>query len=35
MALLYMAAKPTHLGVNVDGLANSLHYPMTRGCQTR
>jgi hypothetical protein len=27
---LYMAAKPSHVGVDVDGLACPLHWPM--GC---
>jgi hypothetical protein len=32
---LYMAAKPSHMGVDVDGLACPLHHPMTWSCQTR
>jgi hypothetical protein len=33
--LLYLAAKPTHVGVDVDGLACPLHYPMACGQQTK
>jgi hypothetical protein len=32
---LYLAAKPFHVGVNVDKLAYPLHCPMTCGRQTR
>jgi hypothetical protein len=35
MALLYLAAKPAHVGVAVDGLAYPLHRPMACGRQTR
>jgi hypothetical protein len=28
LAILYLAAKPSHMGANVDGLACSLHRPM-------
>jgi hypothetical protein len=31
---LYLAAKPFHVGVNVDGLACPLHNPMTYSRQT-
>jgi hypothetical protein len=27
---LYLPAKPTHVGVDVDGLAYPLHWPMVR-----
>jgi hypothetical protein len=33
--LLYLAAKPTHVGVDVDELACPLHHPMAYGHQTR
>jgi hypothetical protein len=33
--LLQLAAKPAHVGVDVDGLASPLHHPMACGCQTR
>jgi hypothetical protein len=33
--LLYLAAKPRHMVVDVDGLAYPLHYPMAYGNQTR
>jgi hypothetical protein len=26
---LYLASKPSHVGVNVDGLSYPLHHPMT------
>jgi hypothetical protein len=32
---LYMAAKPSHVGVDVDGLACPLHWPTVHSCQTR
>jgi hypothetical protein len=32
---LYLAAKPSHVGVNVDGLAYPLHRPMACNRQTR
>jgi hypothetical protein len=32
---LYLAAKPYHVGVNVDGLACPLHHPTACNCQTR
>jgi hypothetical protein len=32
---LYLAAKPSHVGVYVDALACPLHHPMACGCQTR
>jgi hypothetical protein len=35
MALLYLAIKPAQVGVNVDGLACSLHCPTDCSCQTR
>jgi hypothetical protein len=35
VTLLYLAAKPTHVGVDVDGLAYPLHCPMACGCQMR
>jgi hypothetical protein len=28
--LLYLVAKPSHMGVDVDGLANPLHHPVRR-----
>jgi hypothetical protein len=31
---LYLAAKPSHVGVDVDGLACLLHHPMVYDCQT-
>jgi hypothetical protein len=31
---LYLAAKPSHVGVNVDGLAYLLHHPTTCSRQT-
>jgi hypothetical protein len=33
MVWLYLAAKPSHVGVNVDGLACPLHYPMVHSFQ--
>jgi hypothetical protein len=35
VALLYLANKPAHVGVDVDGLACPLHRPMARGRQMR
>jgi hypothetical protein len=35
MALLYLVAKPVHVGVDVDMLAYPLHHPMVCGHQTR
>jgi hypothetical protein len=32
---LYLAAKPSHMGVDVDGLAYPLHRPTIYNCQTR
>jgi hypothetical protein len=32
---LYLAAKPSHLGVDVDGLAYSLHWPTVCSFQMR
>jgi hypothetical protein len=32
---LYLAAKPYHVGVDVDGLAYPMHCPMLHSCQTR
>jgi hypothetical protein len=34
MAWLYLAAKPSHVGVDVDRLAYPLHRPTVRICQT-
>jgi hypothetical protein len=34
-AWLYMAAKPSHLRVDVDGLACPLHHPTVHSCQIR
>jgi hypothetical protein len=31
---LYLTAKPSHVGVDVDGLAYTLHHPMVCCCQT-
>jgi hypothetical protein len=31
----YLAAKPSHMSVNVDGLAYPLHHPTVCICQTR
>jgi hypothetical protein len=33
--LLYFAAKPSHVRVDVDGLASPLHRPMIHSRQTR
>jgi hypothetical protein len=35
MVLLYLAAKPAHVGVDVDGLAFPLHRPTICDYQTR
>jgi hypothetical protein len=35
VALLYLAAKPGHVGIYADGLACPLHHPMACGHQTR
>jgi hypothetical protein len=35
MALLYLAAKPAHVGVDLHGLAYPLHSPMAYSRQTR
>jgi hypothetical protein len=32
---LYFPAKPSHMGINVDGLAYPLHRPMAHSCQMR
>jgi hypothetical protein len=32
---LYLAAKPSHVGIDVDRLAYLLHYPTVCSCQTR
>jgi hypothetical protein len=32
-ALLYLAAKPAHVGVDVDGLSCPVHHSTTYGCQ--
>jgi hypothetical protein len=32
---LYLVAKPSHVGVNVDGLACPLHRLMAYSCQMR
>jgi hypothetical protein len=32
---LYLPAKPSHMGVDVDGLAYPLHQPTTHRCQMR
>jgi hypothetical protein len=32
---LYLAAKPSHVGADVDGLAYPLHHPMSYSHQTR
>jgi hypothetical protein len=34
MAWLYLTTKPSHVGVDVDGLACSLHHPMACSRQT-
>jgi hypothetical protein len=34
-ARLYLAANPSHVGDNVDGLACLLHHPMVHDRQTR
>jgi hypothetical protein len=35
VALLYLVAKPSHVGVDVDRLAYPLHHPMVHSCQMR
>jgi hypothetical protein len=35
LCLLYLAAKPSHMGVNVDGLVCPLHRPTAYNCQLR
>jgi hypothetical protein len=35
MALLYLAPKPAHVGVDLHGLAYPLHSPMACSRQTR
>jgi hypothetical protein len=32
---LYLSAKCSHMGVDVDGLAYPLHQPMVRSCSMR
>jgi hypothetical protein len=32
---LYLSAKPSHMGVDVDGLAYPLHHPTAYGCESR
>jgi hypothetical protein len=32
---LYLAAKASHVGIDVDGLAYPLHHPIVSGCQKR
>jgi hypothetical protein len=32
---LYLAAKPSHVRVDVDGLTCPLHHPTAYGCHTR
>jgi hypothetical protein len=32
---LYLSAKPSHMGVDVNGLAYPLHRPTAHSCQTR
>jgi hypothetical protein len=32
---LYLSAKPSHMRLDVDGLACPLHHPMVCGCHTR
>jgi hypothetical protein len=34
-ARLYLAAKPSHVGIDVDRLAYSMHRPMVRGHEMR
>jgi hypothetical protein len=34
-AWLYLAANPSHMGVNVDGLAYPLHHPTVHSYHTR
>jgi hypothetical protein len=35
LAMLYLVAKPSHVGADADGLACSLHHPTAYGWQTR
>jgi hypothetical protein len=35
MVFLYLAIKPSHMGVDVDEIAYPLHRPMAYSCQTR
>jgi hypothetical protein len=35
VVLFYLAANPTHMGVDVDGLACPLHHPIACGHQMR
>jgi hypothetical protein len=35
MVWIYLVAKPSHMGVDVDGLGCPLHCPMVHSCQTR
>jgi hypothetical protein len=35
VALLYLAAMPAHMGVDVEGLAYPLHHHVAYGRQTR
>jgi hypothetical protein len=35
LVMLYLVSKPSHVGVDVDGLACSLHRPTACGWQTR
>jgi hypothetical protein len=35
MVWLYLVAKPSHVGVDVDGLAYPLHQPTVHTCQMR
>jgi hypothetical protein len=35
VAWVYLAAKPSHVGVDLDGLAYLLHHPMVYSHQTR
>jgi hypothetical protein len=35
IAWLYLVAKPSHVGVDVDGLAYPLHHHTVHNCQTR
>jgi hypothetical protein len=35
MVWLYLVAKPSHVGIDVDGLSCPLHRPTIRSCQMR